>query len=160
MLTVEETIDQSVLDSLRGMSRAANYTADYTVAVLDPANGTPAADNQVVADTFADPAPVEDRPQSQDRWRKAYRLTVTVVESEGNYAALSARLRRAKADITKALTFGRAAYTRGGRALGTTIQQGEARPEVGSGRGTIVVVAEVLFATAVGDPLTNPYTTA
>lgn len=159
MLTVEETIDQDLVDTLRGVSSATGYATTLTVEDADPADGNRERDGLCVV-VPQDPEPADDGPINQDRFTKPYEITVWVVVPEAFSDTLRTRLARAHADVVKALTYTRQSYTRGARALWTRVDLSARNYAAGQSAATVTVTATVYYATAKGDPFTNPYTTA
>jgi hypothetical protein len=155
--TVENLIDQDLIETLAGVSTAAGFSNNFIVEEPDPALGNRERDALCVVGD-GDPEPQDDRPINQDRYLKTYTLVFKVIESESSDdAALRGRMAGIYADVVKALTESRASYTRNGQALGTTVGKPTKDLDGGGNSGDIAVPVSVLFATLHGDPSTNPY---
>lgn len=159
MKTVESLIDEDLIATLATVRTSAGYFHNFWVDEPDPAGGNPEKDALcTVAD--GEPEPQDDKPINQDRYQKTYTVVVKVIEPEGSDVTLRERMGNAYADVVKALTETRTSFTRNGQALWTRVGQPKKEIDAGGNSADVSIPVTVLFATALGQPTVNPYTTA
>ena len=159
MKTVETLIDEDLIATLATVSTAGGYSNNFWVDEPDPARGNPQRDALCVLGD-GEPEPQEDCPISQDRYKKTYNIIVKAIEPEASDDALRQRMAEIYGDVVRALTGNRNTYTRNGQALGTDVGNPNKGLDAGANSGDVVIPVTVHYATALGDPFTNPYTSA